>query len=724
MDLSSVKAIQRRYLICLGVLGCLSTSSSWAQNRPSDGAVASPVPVILADTPTQEEVTSALRAGLRGAERGDWDLVRATLSSASDARVRSILLWRLASADANPATFDELKRALDALGGFPQRRLIRIRAEQKIATSLLSPLAKRDFLMRQEQGLSNAGPISGEGKLELGAALLALGNRTEAQRWIVDGWRNSRLNSAAQAQYLIQFGAYLTPEDHDARVDFLLWADRITQSRPLFALMSEQGRITAQRRLSIASGDSVTLTGGMLEDRGILYQRVKSLRQSGSRGEALALLTLIDSRGLPEPGQDLVWTERRILLNEAIVTRDWRAAYRIASTHGYDRGERFADGEFVAGWVALRFLNDPALAETHFKRLEETVTTPVSKARANYWLGRTAQAQNKDQDAQRFYADGARFPTVYYGQLSAVQLAQMRGQVARLTLPSERRATPEDFARLNGHPQMAVIALLSEIGEDQFFAQFALALDDELTTEGEHQALSEYARAKDEPSTAIRVAKSGLNRGVLATEAAFPLMPIPRIVGYGQIEDAYTLAITRQESEFNTRAISSANARGLMQFLPATAQTQARRMDLSHDTSWLISRPSHNVTLGSAHLYDLVNNFYGSYIMAAAAYNAGPGRPRQWVQTYGDMRETDLETAIDWVEKIPFSETRNYVQRVMENIQVYRARLAGGSAPLEIAKDLQRGTRPPTFFNVEIAPSALASSGAAAAPEPQAMKGP
>jgi soluble lytic murein transglycosylase len=300
----------------------------------------------------------------------------------------------------------------------------------------------------------------------------------------------------------------------------------------------------------------------------------------------------------------------------------------------------------------------------------------------------------------------------------------MRGQVARLTLPSERRATPEDFARLNGHPKMAVIALLSEIGEDQFFAQFALALDDELTTEGEHQALSEYARAKDEPSTAIRVAKSGLNRGVLATEAAFPLMPIPRIVGYGQIEDAYTLAITRQESEFNTRAISSANARGLMQFLPATAQTQARRMDLSHDTSWLISRPSHNVTLGSAHLYDLVNNFYGSYIMAAAAYNAGPGRPRQWVQTYGDMRETDLETAIDWVEKIPFSETRNYVQRVMENIQVYRARLAGGSAPLEIAKDLQRGTRPPTFFNVEIAPSALASSGAAAAPEPQAMKGP
>jgi soluble lytic murein transglycosylase len=290
--------------------------------------------------------------------------------------------------------------------------------------------------------------------------------------------------------------------------------------------------------------------------------------------------------------------------------------------------------------------------------------------------------------------------------LAAVRLAETLGQVAQLTLPPEKKATQEDRDRLNARSMMAIINLLSDAGENQFFRQFALALDDELDTEGEHQALSEYARAKDEPALAVRVAKAGLNRGILATEAAYPLMPIPRIVGYGQIEDAYTLAITRQESEFNTRAVSSANARGLMQFLPATAASQARRMGLEHDTSWLISRPTHNVTLGSAHLYDLVNNFYGSYVMAAAAYNAGPGRPRQWVQTYGEFRETDLETAIDWVEKIPFSETRNYVQRVLENIQVYRARLNGGSAPIAIADDLRRGKRPPAIFNVTVAPGA------------------
>ncbi len=683
-----------------------------------------PVPMSFSPVLVPTAPSEALRVGLRAAERGDWNSVRNTISLVSDGRVRSILLWRLATADSNAASFDELKRALDELRSFPQRRTIRIRAEQKIAMTAMSPSAKRDFLLRQEQGVTETGPLSGEGKLELGAALMALGNQCEGRRWISEGWRTSRLDSATQAQYLNRFGSELSPQDHDVRVDFLLWADRVTQSRPLFAFMSETGRINAQRRLGIASGESVTLSGAMLDDRGIQYQRVKSLRQSDRRTEALALLTQIDSRGLPEPGQDLLWTERRNLLNEAIVTRDWRSAYRVASTHGYSRGERFADGEFVAGWVSLRFLNDAATALTHFTRLEAGVATPVSKARAFYWMGRAAEAQNKGSDAERFYTNGARFPTVYYGQLSAVKLAEKRGQVARLTLPPEQRATPQDVAKLNGRPIMAAINLLSEIGENQFFRQFALGLDDELETEGEHQALSEYARARGEPSTAIRVAKTGLNRGVLATEAAFPLMPIPRIVGYGQIEDAYTLAITRQESEFNTNAVSGANARGLMQFVPATASSQARRMGLAHETSWLTSRPSHNVTLGSAHLYDLVNNFYGSYIMAAAAYNAGPGRPRQWVQTYGEMRETDLDTAIDWVEKIPFSETRNYVQRVIENIQVYRARLAGGSAPLKIADDLRRGTKPPQVFNVTVAPGAGTSGSLPPEPVPVIVPAP
>jgi soluble lytic murein transglycosylase len=196
---------------------------------------------------------------------------------------------------------------------------------------------------------------------------------------------------------------------------------------------------------------------------------VRNLRQAGRRAEALSLLTQIDSRGLPEPGQDLIWTERRNLLNEAIVTRDWQSAYRIASTHGYQRGERFADGEFISGWVSLRFLNQPTVALEHFKRLESGVRTPVSRARAAYWLGRTADVLNQPDIAESHYRAAAAFPTVYYGQLAAVKLAETLGQVAQLTLPPEKKATQEDRDRLNARSMMAIINLLSDAGENQFF---------------------------------------------------------------------------------------------------------------------------------------------------------------------------------------------------------------------------------------------------------------
>jgi soluble lytic murein transglycosylase len=679
-----------------------------------------PVPVPFAPVVAPTSPIEAARQGLRAADRGDWSTVRSLIAMSGDANVRGLLLWRLVTADSMPGSFSEHDQALRELRAYPQRRTIRIRAEERIGSAGLTPAAMVAFLTRKEAGVDHDGPISGEGKLELAGALMALGRTEEARRWLSDGWRNHRLDVAGQARYLARFSGQLTAEDHDARVDFLLWAERRTQARPLLPLMSPQERDHAQRRMGIQTGEGAVLFGSAIDDRGIQYERVRDLRRQEQRGEALALLTQIDSRGLPEPGQDALWTERRNLLIEAITTKDWRAAYRIASTHGYSRGERFADGEFVAGWVALRFLNEPQTALKHFTTLEAGVSTPVSKARGSYWLGRTAEALGRPEEAQARYAAAAAFPTVYYGQLAAVRLGRMKGQVARLQLPPERRATDADRIALERHPTMGLVRMLADFGETALFRQFALALDDELTSEGEHQALSEFARARGEPQVGIRVAKAGLNRGVIATEAAYPVIPIPRIVGYGQAETAFALAITRQESEFNTRAVSGANARGLMQFLPATAASQARRMGVPHQTDWLISRPEHNLMLGSAHLHDLTENFGGSYVMAIAAYNAGPGRPRQWVQTYGDLRETDLETAIDWVEKIPFSETRNYVQRVLENMQVYRARLNGDNAPIGLAEDLTRGRRPPPIFPVIVAPEARQGQGAAPSSSPPA----
>lgn len=668
------------------------------------GAVA--VPVAIAAPIIPNSGAQALQLGLAAASNRNWGELRRLISVCPDENIKKALIWRLVSDDLSDAGFYDSKNALDTLSGFPELRNLRIRVEKRIETYGLNPQARIDFLKRSEPSLGTIGPISGEGQMALAQAYIELGNIDAARPLISQSWRTHRFDSNLQQRYLDRFGAYLTPEDHDARVSFLLWAERTSQARLLIDKMSDQGRANFRAHLGIQTGEGAVLSGAMIDDRGIKYERVKNLRRQDRNAEALNLLLTIDSNGLPEPGQESVWTERRILLIEAIRSARWQDAYRLVSQHGLTSGSKFADAEFSAGWIALRFLNQPDVALRHFQRFEAAVQTNMSKSRGIYWMGRTYEAMGNQAQANAQYQIGANYPTFYYGQLSAARLATINGTEAILRLPPEAKASQADWDKINARPMMQIAKTLSDISERDLFVKFCFALDDTLETNGEHQALSEFARSKNENLVGIRVAKAGLNRGIVATEAAFPIIPIPRIVGYNQAEDAFTLAITRQETEFNPNAVSRAGARGLMQFMPATAIAQARRMELPHQTAWLTSRPQHNLTLGSAHLADLTNRFYGSYVLAIISYNAGPGRASQWIDTYGEIRAEDIDKVIDWVEEIPFSETRNYVQRVMENIQVYRARLNNDAAPLQIYQDLMRGTKPPPMFDIKVMPGA------------------
>ena len=688
------------------------------QDVPKSVAVPMNVPAsVPADVPTSVIVPmtpfipatplEAIKAGLAAERSKNWIEVRRLYSIAQDDYVKSALLWMIVIDPSSDATFFDFDKALKELNNYPGIADVRMRAEMQIDNSALSPQQKIEFLKRNEIGLKNNGPITGEGMLSLASALLATGQKDEAKIYISKAWRTFKFDTKKQANYLNLYQSYLTPEDFDKRVDLLIWNDRATQAKPLFPFMTTQGQINVNARLGIANEEGAVISGDALDDRGILYARVVNLRKQDKNAEALDLLLKINSNGLPESAQEDIWKERRILLIEALRTKRYDDAYKIVSQHGLNSGQKFADAEFVAGWISLRFLNNPNQALKHFTALDKAVETSMSKSRAYYWLGRTYEAQGDKKNADAFYTKALVYPTFYYGQLSAARLAAERGQKAILSLPHEARASRDDINRLNANPLMKIATAFSDMGERSLFVRFAFALDDTLKTNGEHQALSEYARSNGENLVGIRVAKAGLNRGIIATEAAFPIIPIPRIDGYHQAEDAFTLAITRQETEFNESAKSGAGALGLMQFLPATARSQANKMGIPHDTSWLISRPQHSLTLGSAHLADLVDRFNGSYVLAIISYNAGPGRSSQWIDTYGEIREVDADTAIDWVEMIPFSETRNYVQRVMENIQVYRARLNKDSAPIEILNDLTRGTKPAPFFKVNIAPEAL-----------------
>ena len=316
--------------------------------------------------------------------------------------------------------------------------------------------------------------------------------------------------------------------------------------------------------------------------------------------------------------------------------------------------------------------------------LENGVSTPISLARAAYWKGRTLDVLDKREEALAAYEDAAKHKFTYYGQLASERLND-RG----LNLGAEMEPSEAERANFEANRLVKALRLLGETGNTRLFRKFAYHLDDQLASPAEYTMLAELAEEYQITDIGVRGAKAGLAKGIISPQAAYPIVDYP-LSRQPRVERPLMLALSRQESEMNPRAISGAGARGLMQFMPATARHEARLRGLPYRKSWLTDDPGYNMTLGGAHLDNLLDQFNGSYIMTAAAYNAGGRRPKAWVQDYGDPRRGEIDP-VDWVEFIPFSETRNYVQRVLENIQVYRYRVTGQETDIRLKEDLDRG---------------------------------
>jgi soluble lytic murein transglycosylase len=342
-----------------------------------------------------------------------------------------------------------------------------------------------------------------------------------------------------------------------------------------------------------------------------------------------------------------------------------------------------AEAEFHAGWYALEYLHDPVTATGHFANIAAISTLPLSLSRAEYWLGRAAEAAGDAKTATTHYQRAASYPTTFYGQLAVSKLG---GKALRLPPPP----VPTDTDRRNFEARqlVQVIHRLEAVDYDDRAAIFFRTLADQINAPGEIALLTGLADAEGNHQLALQLAKTAVSRGIPADALAFPTSAIPQTAATPGIDRAVVFAVARQESAFNPGAVSSAGARGLLQLMPTTAKVVAKAVGLPYDKSRLTSDPGYNATLGAAHLGDLVNNFGGSYVMTFAAYNAGASRVNQWVQQYGDPRDPRTDV-VNWIESIPFTETRNYVQRLMENLEVYRARF--GSPALTIDADLRRG---------------------------------
>ena len=446
-----------------------------------------------------------------------------------------------------------------------------------------------------------------------------------------------------------------------------------------------QARIALRANRGDASSQVDAVPPALQSDPGLAYDRARYYRARGLETQAIAAL----KSGGPPPTDDAaqsVWTERRTIMRAALTSDDAAGAYAAAAQHGMSPGgENYSEAEFFAGWIALTRLRDPARAERHFANIQAAGRSPVTLSRALYWRGRAVEARGDAAAADALFRQGGFYTTAFYGQLAA-----QRAGVNQLKLAADPQPSVAQRQAFESREVVRAALLLSDAGSRDQFRAFVLGIDDDLTDPTDLAALYDLAKRTGDLDLAMRVARTAGQKGTPLVERGWPVISVPQVSGGAEL--AFSLAIARQESNFDPRA-RSAFARGLMQLRPSTGAEVARKLGLSYSEAKLYE-PDFNLTLGSSFLGDLVDRFGGSYVMAAAGYNAGPGRPGKWANDCGDPRGGASDPS-DFIECIPFAETRNYVMRVMENMQIYRARIAGGSAPLTLATDLKRGSWTP-----------------------------
>ncbi len=648
-----------------------------------------PAPALRSAWLDQGEFTLLSRA-LDAADDSRWSEVRTALQRVNDPGAQALLRWRIAIDGNSAMGFADLSRALEDFKGWPDYEKIEEQAERTIGYSSLTGEERIAWLKAQ-------GPRSGEGVLALADAYHSAGKLDEMKAAVRKAWATMPMAYEAERQVEARYGAELSAEDHFARADMFLWRGDTASAQALISKLSSGRRKLVEARIALMKNRKdvdplvAAVPAEYADDAGLLLARAKWRERRGRDAEELDMLLRIDGAAAPPAGREDIWNEKQSVMRRLIRERDYRTAYRLAAGHGLTDGEAFRDAEWTAGWLALSKLNDAATAETHFRTFGAGVTTPISLARAHYWLGEALMAQKRAAEAQAAYAEAAKYPYVFYGQLAAEKVRQETpGGAMKLGFPPAPAPTDDERAAFAKKPIVRAAILLAETGRFASFERFSYAIDDLLETATEHQMLFDIAAGFLEMRAAVRGAKAGLGRGLVAPDAVFPLMDLPKSPRSGSAEPALVLALSRQESEFNHRAVSSADARGLMQMIPRYAQAEARMVGLPFRSSWLTDDPQYNLRLGRGFLDDLVDDYNGSYILAAAAYNAGPSRARQWIADFGDPRGGGVDP-VDWIESVPFAETRNYIQRVLENTQVYRYRLAGEPVEIRLSADLRRG---------------------------------
>lgn len=629
----------------------------------------------MALTPARADEAGALRAALNAAAKGDWQGAL-TAARGAGAVGGDIILWQYLRA--GEGRLGDFEGFLARRPDWPGLPLLKEKGEVAAARS--------DDPARVLAYFGADLPRSGIGSVAMARALLALGRVEAARAEAVRGWRELRFDAEAEAQMLALAGDALAGQ-HGARVDAVLWnKSRSGEAARMLARLGPDQAALVRARLALQSdsGDASALVralpASVADDAGLAFDRY-DFRMRASMYDEAAELILARSASAAQLGDPQNWGKRRADLARILMRQGkYQTAYRVAASHQLTSGTEMADLSFVAGFIALRHLKDAQTALAHFTALEGAVVTGISLSRAQYWQGRAYEALGDNANAAQRYQRAAQHQTAFYGLLAAERL----GLTLDSALVNVGQAEPTwRGASWANSSVLAAARLLLDAGDMTLAKRFLVHLSEGMDA-ANLSALADLALRLEQPHLALIIAKQGAERGIILPRAYYPLpdfvpdnLPVSR---------ALALAITRRESEFDPAAQSAVGARGLMQVMPDTGAEVARRLGETSSAARLTQDPAFNVRIGSAYLAQLIERFGPAVALVAAGYNAGPSRPNRWIEDYGDPRAgADI---VDWIETIPFTETRTYVMRVAESLVIYRARLAGQARPVNITAEL------------------------------------
>ena len=609
---------------------------------------------------------------------------------AQDPAVTAIRKWRQ-TMFADPASaFEQVNAFLAAYPGWPSADKMRARAERSLGR-FPQPADKVLGFFKDKP------PQTVTGKLALAEAERSRGRPLAAQRIVRGVWTVDALGEELEAEILRKHGKLLRKRDHEARFAKRLYELDLPGALRVAKLLDEGADKVARAVAGLARGtkEGFSLYQKLSDEQKALlpvkYALTRYYRLSDKESQARAVALAANPHAGKWYDAERWWEEKRVLVRHALRQRDRklaREAYEIASQHGHDGGLPFVEGEFLAGWIALRFLKEPERSVPHFKRLAAGNKRPVNIAQGEYWAGRAYDAMGQPAEAARHYARAGAHSTTFYGQLARDRLGWPR--VAE-TVTTSGQARIDALATLDDNLLFRAARLIAQARRGDFLPLFFNAVMRQVPGPDGKAAVIQWAWSAGYPHVALRLAKAASLDGVALGQLMFPAPVWQHKALTPEPEPALVYGVIRQESEFNPRAQSHAGARGLMQIMPNTAKGLSRNYNADFDLARLLTDSAYNVQLGSALLHELLNTFDGFYVLVLAAYNTGPGHVYRWIKEFGDPRNDEIDL-LDWIEMIPFTETRNYVKRVMENVNVYRARF-GQERPDRLFVGLQRSQK-------------------------------